>query len=34
MTDLEVPADEHEYEPLADLLTGTPSKVVIADKGF
>jgi IS5 family transposase len=29
-----VPANEHEYEPLADLLTGTPSEVVIADKGF
>jgi len=29
-----VPANEHEYEPLADLLTGTPSDVVIADKGF
>jgi hypothetical protein len=29
-----VPANEHEYEPLADLLTGTPSAVVIADKGF
>jgi DDE family transposase len=29
-----VPANEKEYEPLADLLTGTPSKVVIADKGF
>lgn len=29
-----VPANEHEYEPLADLLTGTPSQVVIADKGF
>jgi len=29
-----VPANEHEYEPLADLLTGTPAQVVIADKGF
>jgi hypothetical protein len=29
-----VPANEHEYEPLADLLTGTPSEVVVADKGF
>ena len=29
-----VPANEHEYEPLADLLTGTPSEIVIADKGF
>jgi hypothetical protein len=29
-----VPAGEKEYEPLADLLTGTPSKVVIADKGL
>ena len=29
-----VPASEHEQEPLADLLTGTPSEVVIADKGF
>ena len=29
-----VPANEKEYEPLADLLTGTPAKVVIADKGF
>src|SRR5215213_6517744 len=29
-----VPANEHEYEPLADLLTGTPAAVVIADKGF
>src|SRR5215211_463504 len=28
-----VPANEKEYEPLADLLTGTPAKVVIADKG-
>ena len=27
-----VPANEHEYEPLADLLTGTPSEIVIADK--
>jgi IS5 family transposase len=29
-----VPANEHEYEPLADLLTGTPTQVVLADKGF
>jgi hypothetical protein len=29
-----VPANEHEYEPLADLLTGTPAEVVVADKGF
>ena len=29
-----VPANEKEYEPLADLLTGNPSEVVIADKGF
>jgi hypothetical protein len=29
-----VPANEHEYEPLADLLTGSPSEIVIADKGF
>ena len=29
-----VPANEHEYEPLADLLTGTPAEIVIADKGF
>ena len=29
-----VPANEREYEPLADLLTGTPSEVVIADKGL
>jgi IS5 family transposase len=29
-----VPANEKEYEPLADLLTGTPSEVVVADKGF
>lgn len=29
-----VPASEHEYEPLADLLTGTAAEVVIADKGF
>jgi IS5 family transposase len=29
-----VPANEKEYEPLADLLTGTPTQVVIADKGF
>jgi hypothetical protein len=29
-----VAANEKEYEPLADLLTGTPAQVVIADKGF
>jgi hypothetical protein len=29
-----VPANDKEYEPLADLLTGTPSEVVVADKGF
>jgi hypothetical protein len=29
-----VPANEKEYEPLADLLTGTRAEVVIADKGF
>ena len=29
-----VPANEKEYEPLADLLTGTPARVVVADKGF
>ena len=29
-----VPANEQEYEPLADLLTGTPATVVVADKGF
>jgi hypothetical protein len=29
-----VPANEKEYEPLADLLTGTPAGVVIADKGL
>jgi hypothetical protein len=29
-----VPANEHEYEPLADLLTGTSAEVVVADKGF
>ena len=29
-----VPANEKEYEPLADLLTGTACEVVIADKGF
>jgi IS5 family transposase len=28
-----VPANEKEYEPLADLLTGTPAPVVVADKG-
>ncbi|MGH2971094.1 MAG: IS982 family transposase [Burkholderiales bacterium] len=29
-----VPANEKEYEPLADLLSGTPSEIVIADKGL
>src|SRR5260370_23457861 len=29
-----VPANEKEYEPLADLLTGSPAEVVIGDKGF
>jgi IS5 family transposase len=29
-----VAANEKEYEPLADLLTGIPSEVVVADKGF
>ena len=29
-----VPANEKEYEPLADLFTGTPAAVVVADKGF
>src|SRR5919197_6610693 len=29
-----VPANEKEYEPLADLLTGTAAEIVIADKGF
>jgi hypothetical protein len=29
-----VPANEKEYEPLADLLTGNPAEIVIADKGF
>jgi len=29
-----VPANEKEYEPLADLLTGTPAEVVLGDKGF
>jgi hypothetical protein len=29
-----VPANEKEYEPLADLLTGTPAAVVIGDKGL
>jgi IS5 family transposase len=29
-----VAANEKEYEPLADLLTGVPSEVVVADKGF
>jgi hypothetical protein len=29
-----VPANEHEREPLADLLSGVPAEVVVADKGF
>ena len=29
-----VPANEKEYEPLADLVTGTNAEVVIADKGL
>jgi hypothetical protein len=29
-----VPAGEKEYEPLADLLTGTPAEHVLADKGL
>jgi IS5 family transposase len=29
-----VPANEKEYEPLADLLSGVPAEVVIADKGL
>jgi len=29
-----VPANEKEYEPLADLLSGVPCEVVVADKGF
>ena len=29
-----VPSGEKEYEPLADLLTGTAAEVVIADKGL
>jgi Transposase DDE domain len=29
-----VPANEKEYEPLADLLSGTDAEVVIADKGL
>jgi hypothetical protein len=29
-----VSANEKEYEPLADLLTGTPSEVVVAGKGL
>jgi hypothetical protein len=29
-----VPANEKEYEPLADLLTGTETAVVVADKGL
>jgi hypothetical protein len=29
-----VPAGEKEYEPLADLLTGTPAGHVLADKGL
>jgi hypothetical protein len=28
------PPTEKEYEPLADLLTGSPSETVIADKGI
>jgi hypothetical protein len=29
-----VPANEHEYEPLADLLAATLAETVIVDKGF
>jgi hypothetical protein len=29
-----VPANEKEYEPLADLLTGTTAEIVVGDKGF
>jgi hypothetical protein len=29
-----VPANEKEYEPLADLLTGVPAEVVLGDKGL
>ena len=29
-----VPANKKEYEPLADLLTGNPAAIVVADKGF
>jgi hypothetical protein len=29
-----VPANEHEREPLADLLAGTSAEVVVADKGL
>jgi hypothetical protein len=29
-----VPTNEKECEPLADLLTGSPAAVVVADKGF
>jgi len=29
-----VPANEKEYEPLADLLSGTAAQIVVADKGF
>jgi hypothetical protein len=29
-----VPANEKEYEPLADMLTGVRAEVVIGDKGF
>jgi IS5 family transposase len=29
-----MPANEKEYEPLADLLTGVPAELVIADKGL
>ena len=29
-----MPANEKEYEPLADLLTGVPAELVLADKGL
>jgi hypothetical protein len=29
-----VPANEKEYEPIADLLSGVPAEIVIADKGL
>jgi hypothetical protein len=29
-----VPANEKEYEPLAELLSGVPAEIVIADKGL